>query len=83
MSDNKFVLKDSTTKAVAKMQQAFYVDFVPMIQKIQYDVSVMNCFGDEKSKKYYIEDINCQLDKAMALLKQIKNFADKVLEEDD
>ena len=83
MTDNKFVPKDSTTKAVAKMQQAFYVDFVPMIQKIKYDVSVLNCFGDEKSKKYYIDDINNQLDKAMGLLKQIKNFADKVLEKDD
>ena len=83
MTDNKSVPKDSTTKAVAKMQQAFYVDFVPMIQKIQYDVSVMNCFGDEKSKKYYIDDINNQLDKAMSLLKQIKNFADKVLKKDD
>lgn len=31
MTDNKSVPKDSTTKAVAKMQQAFYVDFVPMI----------------------------------------------------
>lgn len=83
MTDNKSIPKDSSAKTVAKMQQAFYVDFVPMIQKIQYDVSVMNCFGDEKSKKYYIDDINSQLDKAMSLLKQIKNFADKVLEEDD
>ena len=83
MTDNKSVPKDSTTQAVAKMQQAFYVDFVPMIQKIQYDISVMNCFSDEKSKKYYIDDINTQLDKAMSLLKQIKNFADKVLEEED
>ena len=78
MTDNKSVPKDSTTQAVAKMQQAFYVDFVPMIQKIQYDISVMNCFSDEKSKKYYIDDINTQLDKAMSLLKQIKNFADIV-----
>ena len=54
-----------------------------MIQKIQYDVSEMNCFSDEKSKKYYIDDINAQLDKAMSLLKQIKNFADKVLEKDN
>ena len=83
MTDNKSVPKDTATQAVAKMQQAFYVDFVPMIQKIQYDISVMNCFSDEKSKKYYIDDINAQLDKAMALLKQIKNFADKVLEEED
>ena len=83
MIDNKSESKDTTARAVAKMQQAFYVDFVPMIQKIQYDVSVMNCFGDEKSKKYYIDDINNQLDKAMGLLKQIKNFADKVLEKDD
>ena len=82
MTDNKSISKDSNAKAVAKMQQAFYVDFVPMIQKIQYDISVMNCFGDEKSKKYYIDDINSQLDKAMSLLKQIKNFADKVLEDD-
>lgn len=43
----------------------------------------MNCFSDEKSKKYYTDDINSQLDKAMSLLKQIKNFADKVLEKDD
>lgn len=83
MTDNKSIPKDTTTKVVAKMQQSFYVDFVPMIQKIQYDVSVMNCFGDEKSKKYYIDDINSQLDKAMSLLKQIKYFADKVLEKDD
>ncbi|MBQ8677540.1 MAG: hypothetical protein IJ529_03625 [Alphaproteobacteria bacterium] len=83
MTDNKSIPKDSSAKAVAKMQQAFCADFVPMVQKIQYDVSVMNCFGDEKSKKYYIDDINSQLDKAMSLLKQIKNFADKVLEEDD
>ena len=80
MTDNKSVPKDSTTQAIAKMQQAFYVDFVPMIQKNQYDVSVMNCFSDAKSKKYYIDDINTQLDKAMSLLKQIKNFANKVLE---
>lgn len=83
MTDNKSVPKDSTAQAVAKMQQAFYVDFVPMIQKIQYDVSVINCFSDEKSKKHYIDDINDQLNRAMALLKQIKIFADKVLEKDD
>lgn len=83
MTDNKSESKDTTARAVAKMQQALYVDFVPMIQKIQYDVSVMNCFGDEKSKKYYIDDINNQLDKAMSLFKQIKNFADKVLEKDN
>lgn len=83
MTDNKSIPEDVVTQAVAKMQQAFYMDFVPMIQKIQYDVSVMNCFSDEKSKKYYIYDINAQLDKAMSLLKQIKNFADKVLEKDN
>ena len=71
MTDNKSLPEDVVTQAVAKMQQAFYVDFVPMIQKIQYDVSVMNCFSDEKSKKYYIDD------------KQIKNFAYKVLEKDN
>lgn len=71
MTDNKSIPEDVVTQAVAKMQQAFYVDFVPMIQKIQYDVSEMNCFSDEKSKKCYIDD------------KQIKNFADKVLEKDN
>ena len=72
MIDNKSVPKDTAPQAVAKLQQAFYVDFVPMIQKIQYDISVMNCFSDEKSKKYYIDDINAQLHRAMSLLKQIK-----------
>ena len=83
MTDSENMAKNNNLIAVARMNQAFYVDFMPMMQKIQYDVSVMNCFDGKESKKYYIDDINNQLDKAMALLKQIKNFADRTLEKND
>ena len=73
------ILRPDQHKTTAQAHQAFYVDFMPMIQKIQYNVSILNVFDDEKSKKHIINEINTELAKAVSLLKQIKRFSDKVL----
>ena len=83
MTDSANMAKNSNLMAVARMNQAFYVDFMPMMQKIQYNASILNTCESKESKKYITDEINQQVDRAMALLKQIKNFADRTLEKND
>ena len=59
-------------EATAQMCKSFYVDFMPIMQKIQYNVSILDVWKDKESRDYVINQINEQVDNAMSLLKQIK-----------
>ena len=74
MSDN--AISKAKLETTALMCKSFYVDFMPILQKIQYNVSILNVFEEEKSRDYVINQINEQIDNAMSLLKQIKNFSE-------
>ena len=76
------MVEDAISKAKLegwnKASQSFYTDFMPMIQAIQYNISILNFFDDEGSQKHLIGEINKQTNRALMLLKQIKRFSDKL-----
>ena len=81
MSDNTTSTTPKETAAL--MMRSCYVDFMPIMQKIQYNVSILNCFDGKESKEHIIEEINKQINQAISLLKQMKNFSDNILERND
>lgn len=74
MADNE--ISKAKIEATAQMCKSFYVDFMPIMQKIQYNVSTLDIWENKESRDYVINQINEQIDNAMRLLKQIKKFTE-------
>lgn len=62
-------------KAKAEMAEGFYVDFMPMVQKIKTDLLAINI---RESDKDTVNHITEQLKAAEHLLNQLKNFSETV-----
>ena len=70
-------------KATTQMCKSFYVDFMPIMQKIQYNISIMEVWENKESRDYVLKQINEQVDNAVSLLKQIKKFSENYGEKND
>lgn len=64
------------SEAFIKALISVYVDFMPMMQTIRYNLSILDAFDNEESKKYILNEVNKQLDRAISLLNQFKKIYD-------